>query len=152
MPPIPVIAGIIRDARGHILLCQRESGALEGQWEFPGGKIEEGETPEECLQREIYEELNIVIAVGPVYKVVHTAYKHGDFLLIGFLARYMHGEISLRFHRDVDWVHPRKLLHYPLAEANVPIAVSLKEEANPARSCMGADCGADNALDDRFGL
>ena len=55
--PLPVIAAVIR--QDEVLLCQRREGALAGKWEFPGGKLEDGETPEQCLVREIQEELGI---------------------------------------------------------------------------------------------
>jgi len=76
--PLPVIAAIIRE-NNRVLLCQRKGGALAGKWEFPGGKLEEGETPEECLVREIEEELGISITVGDIYQAVHTHYDHGGF-------------------------------------------------------------------------
>lgn len=139
MPSIPVIAGIIRNNKGQVLLCQRDHGSLEGLWEFPGGKIERGETPEQCLEREIREELDLNVEVERVYKVVHASYDHGDFLLISFLAALVGGEIKLRVHRDVHWVDPQKLMNYPLADANIPIAQSLKEEADAAWASMGGN-------------
>ncbi|NLJ75287.1 MAG: (deoxy)nucleoside triphosphate pyrophosphohydrolase, partial [Firmicutes bacterium] len=109
--PIPVIAGIIiKD--DQVLLCQRKEGALAGKWEFPGGKLENGETPEECLQREIREELNIEISVSRIYKAVHMHYDHGDFLLIGYLAEHVSGDISLSVHRDCAWVNIERLTDY----------------------------------------
>ncbi len=135
--PLPVIAAIIRE-NNRVLLCQRKGGALAGKWEFPGGKLEEGETPEECLVREIEEELGISIAVGDIYQAVHTHYDHGDFLLIGYLAEHTGGKISLRVHSDCAWVDLENLERYDLAEANIPIAKSLKEEGNTARPSVRA--------------
>lgn len=136
--PLPVIAAIIK--RGdEVLLCQRKEGALQGKWEFPGGKIENGETPEECLVREIEEELGIEIEVDDIYQAVHTHYEHGDFLIIAYLARHVAGQISLRVHSDVAWVNVANLTDYDLADANIPIAESLKEEGESAWSSMGTD-------------
>lgn len=140
--PLPVIAAIIRD-KNQVLLCERKGGALAGKWEFPGGKLEEGETPEECLVREIEEELGISIEVGEIYQAVHTHYDHGDFLLIGYLAEHIGGEISLRVHSDCAWVDLDSLDRYDLAEANIPIAKSLKEECNSAGPGMRSDGGSD---------
>lgn len=140
--PLPVIAAIIRE-NNRVLLCQRKGGALAGKWEFPGGKLEEGETPEECLIREIEEELGISIAVGDIYQAVHTHYDHGDFLLIGYLAERIEGEITLRVHSNYAWVDLEHLDRYDLAEANVPIAKSLKEEGNTARPRVRSDRGSD---------
>ena len=78
--PLPVIAAVIRQGQ-EVLLCQRKEGALAGKWEFPGGKLENGESPEECLVREIEEELGIQIEVEQIYQAVHAHYDHGDFLI-----------------------------------------------------------------------
>ncbi len=138
--PIPVMAAIIRH-NGKILLCQRKTGALAGKWEFPGGKLERGESPEECLVREIREELGLEIVVERIYKAVNMHYNHGDFLLLSYLTRYVSGEISLVVHEDYAWVEPERLTDYDLASANIPIAQSLKEEANSSRTRMGRDSG-----------
>lgn len=139
--PLPVIAAIIRQ-NDQVLLCQRKEGALAGKWEFPGGKIENGETPEECLVREIEEELGIDIEVEDIYQAVHTHYEHGDFLVISYLAKHIRGEISLRVHSDCAWVDLGRLEDYDLADANIPIAKSLKEEGDPAGASMSSDGGA----------
>lgn len=131
--PLPVIAAIImQDDR--VLLCQRKEGALSGKWEFPGGKLEKGETPEECLVREVKEELDIEIKVKEIYKAVHAHYEHGDFLLIGYLAELVSGKIRLQVHADCAWVHYGRLTEYDLAEANIPIAESLKKKSQPSWS------------------
>lgn len=136
--PLPVIAAVIR--RGDdVLLCQRREGALAGKWEFPGGKLEDGETPEQCLKREIEEELAIDIEVGHIYQAVHAHYDHGDFLIIAYLAEHVGGEISLRVHSACAWVNVADLDRYDLADANVPIARSLKEESESARSGVGSN-------------
>jgi 8-oxo-dGTP diphosphatase len=135
------MAAIIRH-NGKILLCQRKTGALAGKWEFPGGKLENGESPEECLVREIREELGLEIAVERIYKAVNMHYSHGDFLLLGYLTRYVSGQISLVVHQDYAWVEPERLTDYDLARANVPIAQSLVEEAYAARTGVGSNGGA----------
>lgn len=136
--PLPVIAAIIKQDN-KVLLCQRKEGALKGKWEFPGGKIENGETPEECLIREVEEELGIEIEVDSIFKAVHTHYDHGDFLIIGYLAKYVEGEISLRVHSACAWVDIERLCDYDLAEANIPIAESLKDECYSTGTRMGSD-------------
>ncbi|MCK9524459.1 MAG: (deoxy)nucleoside triphosphate pyrophosphohydrolase [Limnochordia bacterium] len=139
--PLPVMAAIIQKG-DQVLLCQRREGALAGKWEFPGGKLENGETPEECLIREIQEELGITIEVDEIFHAVHSHYEHGDFLVVGYLATHVAGEIILRVHSDCAWVDYRKLDRYDLADANIPIAKGLKEKCNSARSSMGPDGGA----------
>ncbi|HHT91046.1 MAG: (deoxy)nucleoside triphosphate pyrophosphohydrolase [Bacillota bacterium] len=140
--PLPVMAAIIQQG-DQVLLCQRKEGALAGKWEFPGGKIEDGETPEECLVREIREELGITIEVDHIFQAVHSHYEHGDFLVIGYLAKHVAGEISLRVHSDCKWVELDKLDNFDLADANIPIAKSLKEKGNSAGSSVGPNGGSD---------
>lgn len=140
--PLPVIAAIIRQD-DQVLLCQRKKGALAGKWEFPGGKIENGETPEECIVREIHEELGIQIEVDGIYQAVHKHYEHGDFLIISYIARHVEGEISLHVHSDCAWVEVERLLEYDLAEANIPIAESLIEESEASRSGMSTNSRPD---------
>ncbi|HPT83746.1 MAG TPA: (deoxy)nucleoside triphosphate pyrophosphohydrolase [Limnochordia bacterium] len=140
--PLPVIAAIIQ--RGdEVLLCQRKGGALSGKWEFPGGKLENGETPEQCLVREIEEELGIQIEVEQIYQAVHAHYDHGDFLIVAYLAKQVGGEVTLRVHSAYAWVPVAQLDEYDLAEANVPIAKSLKEEGQTAGTGVGAHRGSD---------
>ena len=134
--PLPVMAAIIQQG-DQVLLCQRKEGALAGKWEFPGGKIENGETPEECLVREIQEELGITIQVDDIFQAVHSHYEHGDFLVIGYLATHVDGQISLRVHSDCRWVKRSNLDTYDLADANIPIARSLKEKRDSAGASVG---------------
>lgn len=139
MVPTPVIAAIIYNNQNRILICQRKNGALAAKWEFPGGKIEPGETPEQCLVREIQEELSIDIEVTNIFKAVNSHYEHGDFLLIAYQAQYISGEISLHVHQDYAWIEPWRLMDYDLAAANIPIACELKEQAHPAGTSVGSD-------------
>ena len=139
--PLPVMAAIIQQG-DRVLLCQRKEGALAGKWEFPGGKIENGETPEECLVREIQEELGITIQVQDIFQAVHSHYEHGDFLVIAYLATHIAGEITLRVHSACAWVDCRELDDYDLADANIPIAQSLKEKCNSTRPSVGSNGGA----------
>ena len=138
--PIPVMAAIIRH-NSKILLCQRKTGALAGKWEFPGGKLENGESPEECLVREVREELGVEIAVERIYKAVNMHYNHGDFLLLGYLTKYVSGEISLVVHQDYAWVEPERLTDFDLPWP-ISLTQSLKEEADPARASVSGYSGA----------
>src|SRR5258708_1811209 len=103
MSPIKVVCGIIvKD--GKILAAQRsETMSLPLKWEFPGGKLMEGESEDACLKREIQEELKIAIAVKN--KLNTSIYDYGSFTieLIPFLAEYITGEIILHEHRAIGW-------------------------------------------------
>lgn len=100
-----VVAALIL-SRDKILCCQRtEHQALPLKWEFPGGKIEAGETPPEALRRELEEELGILSEIGPeVTQVLHT-YANGNSVNLRFFAVYrFERELENRIFRDVRWV------------------------------------------------
>jgi 8-oxo-dGTP diphosphatase len=123
---IPVVAGIIFDKMGRILLAQRrEEDPLPMKWEFPGGKIKEGESPEECLLREIHEELGLEVIIERPFHVVNHSYPERDILLIAYLCRYDGGKVRLSAHRDYRWVDPERLDDMDLAPADIPIVMKL---------------------------
>lgn len=89
-PHVDVTAGIIRDAQGHLLIAQRPmDGLLGGLWEFPGGKVEAGETFPDCLKRELREELAIEVEVGELFVAVNHAFTHFKITLHTFECRYL---------------------------------------------------------------
>lgn len=134
--PRPVIAAVIFNEKNQVLLCQRKKGALAGKWEFPGGKLEAGESPEDCLVREIREELQITIQVDQILKAVNVQYEHGNFFLVGYLATYQHGSIQLEVHQAYAWVDLWRVSQYDLARANVPIAQMLEEKTHTSGTHM----------------
>jgi 8-oxo-dGTP diphosphatase len=117
---IRVTAAIITDS-GKVFIAKRKPpGRMPGMWEFPGGKIEEGETPEQCLKRELHEELGIDATIGAH---VGTRVHHYDFYtveLMAYRARILAGEIRLNDHADMAWVEPRALSGYAFAPADIP--------------------------------
>jgi 8-oxo-dGTP diphosphatase len=123
---VRVTAAILRRPDGAVLVARRAPGRrLAGQWEFPGGKIEPGETPEACLARELDEELGITVTVGQ-----HVATSHHDdgelaVELMAYECRLVSGELELVDHDAVAWVAPARLRDYALAVADVPIAEAL---------------------------
>jgi len=119
---VPVVAGIILNEKGKVLLTQRkEEGTLPLKWEFPGGKIKEGEGPEECLIREIQEELGLEVIVERPFHGVNHSYQEGNVLLIAYLCKYAEGDVRLNAHRDYRWVAPEELEDMDLADADIPI-------------------------------
>jgi 8-oxo-dGTP diphosphatase len=112
---------LLRD--GRVLLALRKAGKHMGRkWEFPGGKIRSGESPEQCLARELAEELDIEARIG---ELVGTArYRSGEVNLEIFLyrAEYLSGTFTLRDHEELAWAAPAELESYDLAESDRELA------------------------------
>lgn len=108
-----------------ILVAQRgEKMDLPFKWEFPGGKIEENESAENCLLREIKEELNIDIEVKSAFKSNFHSYKEGkEIELIPFLCGYISGHLVVKEHHQILWIEPENLLLLDWAAADVPIVI-----------------------------
>jgi 8-oxo-dGTP diphosphatase len=122
---IRVTAGILIK-NGKVLIAQRRSGGkLAGKWEFPGGKIEGGETPEECLKRELREELQIETSVGELMHKNRHEYDFGCIELLAYWAEWVGGQINPIEHDSVLWVPIQDLQKYDLAPADIPIAEKL---------------------------
>ena len=123
-----VTAAIIRDGE-NILIVRRGPGEkLAGFWEFPGGKVEHPETLQECLERELFEELDIATKVTDVVAVSDYHYENGAIKLVALKAEILHGEISLSVHDKLQWLTARDILDLKLAPADIPIAHALLEE------------------------
>ncbi|MDP7421017.1 MAG: (deoxy)nucleoside triphosphate pyrophosphohydrolase [bacterium] len=120
-----VTAAIITQGDKILIARRRDGGRLGGFWEFPGGKIEPGETPEECLARELREEFEITVRVG--YFVASSIYDYGDFTieLLGYETEYVSGTFKLNDHSEIRWVTAVELLDFELAPADIPIAKRL---------------------------
>lgn len=115
---IEVTCAIIMDGQ-HVLVTQRsEQMPHPLKWEFPGGKLKSGETPEGCIEREIGEELGIEIAVRELLPTVKHIYARELIKLIPFVCRWMDGEIQLAEHRAYQWVHLRELEQIDWLEAD----------------------------------
>src|SRR5579883_2587994 len=119
---ILVCAGVILRS-GMVLLARRAPGRRHaGLWEFPGGRVEDGETPAAALSRELREELGIEAVVGQEVARARHAYDFGEIELVGLLVPKFSGELKLKDHDKVVWVEARKLLDYELTPADLPIA------------------------------
>lgn len=126
MQTIQVTAAIIfRD--GRVLIAQRRlDDAMGGKWEFPGGKIDAGETPEACLRRELYEELGIIVEVHDLFAVNRHDYPDRRVELRAYNVTLRQGDITLNEHSDVRWVAVDKLHQFDLCEADLPFAEKLR--------------------------
>ncbi|HWQ11389.1 MAG TPA: (deoxy)nucleoside triphosphate pyrophosphohydrolase [Roseiflexaceae bacterium] len=125
-PVVAVTAAVIRRG-GAVLLARRAGGRAQAHlWEFPGGKIEPGETPEDCLARELAEELGIAVEVGAHLLTTRHAYPHVTIELHAYAVRYQGDAFQLTDHDAVAWVPLDELERYPMPEADVPIVVWLQ--------------------------
>lgn len=126
LPHKQIGVAVIRNDAGQILIDRRKAeGLLGGLWEFPGGKIEAGETVEECIQREIQEELGIEIAVGEHLITIDHAYTHFRVTLHVHHCRYVSGEAQPIECDEVRWVKLEELDSYPFPKANTRIIEAL---------------------------
>lgn len=113
----------------HMVLLTRRGPfeKLSGSWEFPGGKVELGESFAECLKRELYEELGVESEVGEIMAKSEYHYDHGSFILVGMYANLLSLDFKLTVHDQAEWVNIANLLNYQLAPADIPLAKHLQE-------------------------
>lgn len=143
---VHVIAGVIRDARGRILLARRTEGRdLAGLWEFPGGKVDPGETPEAALVRELDEELGIRAEVGAALINVPQIYPDKRLTLDVRHIRSWRGPARGREGQALAWVPPHKLASYAMPPADRPVVAALQQ---PALYLVTPDIGGISATEE----
>jgi 8-oxo-dGTP diphosphatase len=125
-----VAAAALIDADGRVLIAQRPEGKqLAGLWEFPGGKVEPGETPEACLIRELQEELGISVTQACLAPFVFASHEYESFHLLMplYLCRRWSGQIVAKEHKALAWAKPSKLGDYPMPPADAPLVAWLRD-------------------------
>ena len=122
--------GIIRNSQGKILIDRRRAtGEMGGLWEFPGGKIEPGETIEDCIRREIKEELGIDVSVEDCLSVIEHEYSQFKVTLFIHYCQYIKGKPRTIECDEIRWVSPSELDRYTFPEANYEIITLLQSRA-----------------------
>jgi 8-oxo-dGTP diphosphatase len=124
---IEVVAAIIRDENGRIFTTQRGYGEWKDWWEFPGGKMETGETPQQALKREIHEELETAIEVGALLRTIDYDYPAFHLTMHCFLCR-LNGEVTLKEHKAAKWLSPKDLKSVKWLPADEEIIELLYEQ------------------------
>ena len=130
---VDVCAGIIEQNGLYLIARRRPGGAAGGLWEFPGGKVENGETPEACLVRELLEELGVEVTVGRRIGVSIYNYGDKDIKLIGLEAKILKGRPQPHDHAEIRWVAPRELGSYEFAQADEPFVRILATSRDRSR-------------------
>ncbi|HEX3709242.1 MAG TPA: (deoxy)nucleoside triphosphate pyrophosphohydrolase [Pseudolabrys sp.] len=123
-----VVACALVDADGRVLLAQRPAGkTMAGLWEFPGGKIEDGERPEQSLIRELNEELGIAVSEDCLAPLAFASHSYSDFHLLMplYVCRRWGGTVTAREAQQLAWVRPNRLRDYEMPPADEPLVAHL---------------------------
>ena len=129
-PLVLVAAVALVDADGRVLLARRPPGkAMEGLWEFPGGKLAAGETPEQALIRELREELGIDTEQSCLAPLAFASHGYGDFHLLMplYVCRVWNGTVVPKEGQELRWVRPARLRDFPMPPADAPLIPVLRD-------------------------
>ena len=130
MKMILVSAVALIDRDGRVLIAQRPEGkSMAGLWEFPGGKIEGGETPEQALIRELYEELGIETWSSCLAPLTFASHRYNDFHLLMplFVCRKWDGIPTSKEGQNLKWVYVNNLKDFPMPAADIPLIAILRD-------------------------
>lgn len=119
---ITVLCGIISNSTGEVFIARRKQGkSMASKWEFPGGKLEEGESEQECLQRELFEELGMTVQVKAKLGENEHHYTGFSIRLIAYQCDFVSATYELTDHDMYTWVSKDQVLDYNMAKADIPI-------------------------------
>ena len=130
-----VVACALIDRDGRVLIAQRPEGkGMAGLWEFPGGKVEAGERPEQSLIRELHEELGITVKEACLAPLTFASYGYEDFHLLMplYVCRRWEGVVQATEHKALKWVRPQALRDYPMPPADEPLIPALIDLLTPS--------------------
>lgn len=129
---VTTVAGVIENKNGEILCTLRDKGKYDYvsfKWEFPGGKVEAGETNHQTLSRELSEELDIKVKIGDFYYQVEHDYPDFHLSMALYKCKFDGDHMKMNVHKALKWVSPEKLLDLDWAKADLPVAEKLVKEA-----------------------
>ena len=129
-PVLLVIAVALIDVDGRVLLARRPPGkSMAGLWEFPGGKMQDGEFPEAALIRELREELGIDVTEACLAPFTFASHTYDDFHLLMplYVCRVWQGFVTAREGQELKWVRPRDMEEFPMPPADVPLVAMLRD-------------------------
>jgi 8-oxo-dGTP diphosphatase len=129
-PMLLVVAAALVDRDNRVLIAQRPEGkSLAGLWEFPGGKVNAGETPEQALVRELYEELGIDVCLSCLAPFTFASHTYETFHLLMplYLVRTWDGVVTPQENQAVKWVRASRLADYPMPPADLPLLPWLRD-------------------------
>ena len=130
VPVLFVAAVALFDVDGRVLLARRPlDKPMAGLWEFPGGKVRDGETPEVALIRELREELGIDVTESCLAPFTFASHSYDDFHLLMplYVCRVWEGLVTAREGQELKWVRPRDMVDFPMPPADVPLVVMLRD-------------------------
>jgi 8-oxo-dGTP diphosphatase len=129
-PLVLVVAAALVDSDGRVLIAQRPEGkSMAGLWEFPGGKIEADERPEDALIRELKEELGIAVKEACLAPFTFASHTYGEFHLLMplYVCRRWDGTPQPHHHAALKWVRPKDMKDYPMPAADLPLIPMLRD-------------------------
>ena len=125
MKQVTTVAGVIRNEQGEVLCTLRDQGKYEYvsfKWEFPGGKVEEGETQQQTLTRELHEELEIDVKIGDFFYQVEHDYPDFHLSMAVYECQLISKDMKINVHKGIKWLKPQDIMSLEWAAADVPVA------------------------------
>ena len=130
VPLLLVAAAALVDVDGRVLLARRPPGRpMAGLWEFPGGKVRDGETPEAALVRELREELGIGVTESGLVPFTFSSHAYDDFHLLMplYVCRAWEGLVTAREDQELEWARTRDMADFPMPPADAPLVAMLRD-------------------------